>query len=139
MKYRLSKEPNDRIGTAPRYGPKLRGLIWFVYTATWTTALLTPQPAQIADAVLNRENAFYASKTLHVSGYAVLAILTGWLNAPLSWRRLLVCFLSAHALGTEFFQRFVPNRYPSWADVGLDHIGIVLGLILSWGWWAKES
>src|SRR5439155_11145372 len=106
---------------------------------TWTALLLTPQPAQIADAVLNKEHAFYASKTLHVSAYAVLAILTGWLNAPLPWRRLLMAFLSAHALGTEFFQGFVPHRYPSWADVGWDHLGIVWGLILSWGWWAEQS
>ncbi len=129
---------NDRIRTALRFGPKLRGLIWFVYTVAWTTALLTPQPVELADAVLSKDYAFYASKTLHVSAYAGLAILTGWLRAPLPWRGLLLGFLSAHALGTEFFQRFVPNRYPSWVDVGWDHIGIVWGLIMSWGWWAEE-
>jgi VanZ family protein len=130
---------NEQIGTARRYGTKFRALVWSVYTAVWTTALLTPQPVQVADAILSKENSFFAFKTLHVSAYALLTILTGWLNAPSRWRRLLLCFLSVHALSTEFCQRFVPNRYPSWADVGWDHIGIVLGLILSWAWWTQES
>ncbi len=130
---------NQRIGTSTAHGHKLRGLIWFVYTAIWTTSLLTPHPVYLADAVLPKEHAVYAFKTLHVAGYAVLTILTGLLKVPLSWRWLLVCFLSLHALGTEFFQTFVPERYPSWTDVGWDHIGIVLGLILSWGWWTKHS
>jgi VanZ family protein len=128
---------NDRIRMASRFGPKLRGLVWLIYTVAWTVALLTPQPVDIADAALNPENAFYASKALHVSAYALLAILSGWLNAPLPWRWLLLAFMSTHALGTEFFQRFVANRYPSWTDVGWDHIGIVWGLILSWRWWAE--
>src|SRR5260370_22271299 len=125
---------NDSIRTFARFGPKLRGLIWFVYTVAWTTALLTPQPAQILHTVLDQENAFQASKTLHVSAYALFAILSGWLQAPLRWRRWLVAFLSAHALATEFLQRYVPERCPSWGDVGWDHIGIVLGLIVIWGW-----
>jgi len=114
-------------------------LIWIIYTAMWTTALLTPQPARIADEVLTRENAFYASKTLHVSCYAGLAILSGWLRARSPWRWLLLIFLSAHALGTEFAQRFVPHRTPSWGDVGWDHLGIVFGILLSWRWWTAPS
>jgi VanZ family protein len=128
---------NERIGTSLYHRHKLRGLIWFVYTAIWTTSLLTPHPVRIADAVLPKEHTVYF-KTLHVTGYVVLTILTGLLRVPASWRRVLVCFLSLHALGTEFLQNFVPERYPSWADVGWDHIGIVLGLILSWGWWTKN-
>jgi VanZ family protein len=130
---------NDQLRPAIRVGPKVRGFIWSIYTVAWTTALLTPHPAMIADALLGEEHAYYASKTLHVSAYVVMAILSGWLRASLPWRRLLLGFLSAHALGTEFFQNFVPYRYPSWTDVGWDHIGILWGLILSWGWWAEES
>src|SRR5258707_1113778 len=130
---------NDRIRTSARFGRILRGLIWSAYTAAWTTSLLTPQPVQIIHAALDEEKAVYASKALHVSASAVFAILSGWLHVPLRWRPLLVGFLSAHALGTEFLQRFVPGRTPSWADVGWDHLGIVLGLILSWGWWTEKS
>jgi VanZ family protein len=130
---------NDRMQRARRFGPRFRGLVWSVYTVAWTTALLTPHPVRIADALLEEDHAFYASKTLHVSAYAVLSMLSGWLCVPVARRWMLLTFLSAHALGTEYFQRFVPLRYPSWTDVGWDHIGIVLGLILSWGWWIDES
>ena len=130
---------NERIRTIALFGPKLRGLIWCTYTVAWTTALLTPHPAVVADELLGEENAFYASKTLHVSAYAIMAILSGWLRVRSPWRRLLVVFLSIHAVGTEFFQQFVPYRYPSWTDVGWDHIGILWGIILSWTWWKKEA
>lgn len=119
------------ILTPLRYGFTLRGLIWSVYTLTWTAVLLTPQPVHVAEAVLGKEQLSYASKTTHVSAYAVL---TGWLNASLRWPRWLVGCLSAHALGTEFFQRFVLDRCASWAGVGWERIGIVCGLLPSWGW-----
>jgi VanZ family protein len=130
---------NERIGTPLSDRHKLRWFIWFIYTAAWTTALLTPHPVYVANAVLPKEHKVYAFKSLHIAGYAVLTILTGLLKVPLSWRWLLVCFLSVHAFGTEFFQQFVPERYSSWTDVGWDHIGIVLGLIVSWRWWTKSS
>ena len=129
----------ERTKMISGFGPHVRGLIWSIYTAAWTAALLTPQPVNVAEALLSEDTVPYASKTLHVAAYALLAVLSGWLRAPLSWRRLLVGFLSAHALGTEFFQRYVPNRYPSWADVGWDHIGIVWGLLLSWPWWTEAT
>ena len=130
---------NERRGTTSALSPKLRWVIWSAYTAAWTTALLTPHPAVVADEVLGEENAFYASKTLHVSAYAIMAILSGWLRLRSAWRRLFLAFLSIHALGTEFFQQFVPYRYPSWTDVGWDHIGILWGIILSWRWWQEEA
>lgn len=130
---------NDRTQRGQRCGPVLRKYIWLLYTVAWTAALLTPHPVRIADALLSEEDAFYASKILHVSAYAVLAMLSGWVRAPVPWRPWLLGFLSAHALGTEFCQRFVPLRYPSWTDVGWDHLGIVWGLVVSWRWWVRES
>jgi hypothetical protein len=129
---------NERFRTTSPFGPKLRGFIWFAYLVAWTTALLTPHPAVIADALLGEEDAFYASKTLHITAYAVLAVLSGWLRVRSPWRRVALGFLSIHALSTEFFQQFVPYRYPSWTDVGWDHIGILWGIILSWRWWTEE-
>ena len=129
----------DRIRTFAYFGPKLRGLIWFVYAAVWTTSLLTPQPAQILRRALHKEQAHYASKSLHVLASAAFAILTGWLRVLLRWRPWLLVFLSLHALSTEYLQHFVPERTPSWTDVGWDHVGIALGILLSWGWWTKAS
>src|SRR5205823_3806179 len=125
----VGESMNERIRMTSPFGPRLRGFIWSLYIVAWTTALLTPHPAVIADALLGEENAFYASKTLHVSAYAVMAILSGWLRVRSAWRQGLLTFLSLHALGTEFFQQFVPYRYPSWMDVGWDHIGILWGII----------
>jgi VanZ family protein len=129
----------EQIKPTSRFEPRLRRLIWSVYVLAWTTALLTPQPAEIADKLLGEEDAFYASKTLHVSAYAIMAIVSGWLGVRSAWRPVLLAFLSFHALGTEFFQHFVPYRYPSWTDVGWDHIGILWGIILSWRWWVEGA
>ena len=52
-------------------------------------------------------------------------------------RWLLVAFLSLHGMATEYVQTFVPDRYGSWTDVGIDHIGIALGLALSRKWWRR--
>jgi VanZ family protein len=115
-------------------------IVWFLYVGAWTAALLTPHPAKIAVAVLPEDDTrFYVLKTVHVLAYLVLTVLTGFLRGPRPWRWLLLLFLSAHALGTEYFQRFVPLREGSWRDVGLDHIGICLGLLLSWRWWLVAS
>jgi TRAP-type C4-dicarboxylate transport system permease small subunit len=38
----------------------------------------------------------------------------------------------ALALATEWFQRYVPGRDPSWHDVGIDMAGTVLGGVAAW-------
>lgn len=115
--------------------PGVRWAVWGTYTAAWTAALLTPQPVAIADAILPHEAVFPTSKALHVAAYAGLAALTGWLRLPSPVRRVMLLFLSCHALATEYLQNYVPSRTASWADVGIDHVGILLGLALSWKWW----
>jgi VanZ family protein len=106
-----------------------------VVVVAWTIALLTTEPVHVAEAVLAKPMLFPASKFLHVSAYALLAVLSGWLQVSFRFRWLLLVFLSLHAVGTEYFQQFVPERFPSLRDVGIDHIGIVLGLAVSWKWW----
>jgi VanZ family protein len=134
-----------------------RWLVWLLFVGVWTWALLLPNPERWARALILPETivvpedhpvrqellemvlSLVFSKTLHVAGYAVLAILSGWqrLTGPFRWA--LLAFLSLHALGTEFFQAYVPGRHPSWRDVGLDHVGIVLGLALTWKWWLRTN
>jgi VanZ family protein len=74
-----------------------------------------------------------------VTAYATFAILSGWLFLPGRWRWLMLAFISLHAFGTEFLQRYVPERGPSLWDVGIDHIGIAIGLVLSSKWWLKSD
>jgi len=113
--------------------------IWIAYAIAWSLALLTPQPIHVRDAVLSEQPAIFSSKLVHIGGYMIFTILSGWLRLPLPFRWSALAFLSLHALGTEYLQQFVPKRTPSLIDVGLDHIGIVLGLALTWKWWLGNA
>jgi VanZ family protein len=116
-------------------------IIWIVYVGAWTTALLTPHPARAAQTVLPGPDLRYiVAKSLHVAAYLVLTVLTGALPIRSPWRYLMLALPSVHAMATEFFQQFVPERTGSWADVGFDHIGICfgLGLLLVWIWYAPN-
>jgi hypothetical protein len=68
----------------------------------------------------------------HVFGYAALSGLACALPiATEAWLAALG-LLSAHGFLTEFIQTFIPKRTGQLSDVGLDHIGIALGLSLAW-------
>ncbi len=114
--------------------------LWILYVGAWSAALLRPEPAYVAAALLPSDDVrTYILKTVHVLAYLILTVLTGLLQMPRPWRWLLLLFLSAHGLGTEYLQQFVPPRQASWRDVGLDHVGICLGFLLSWKWWFGPS
>jgi VanZ family protein len=116
-----------------------RWLMWTVFVVLWTTALLTTEPVHVAHAVLAPRVVLPTAKLLHVSAYAFVAVLSGWLIVPPRWRWLLLVFMCVHAFGTEFFQQFVPERGPSLWDVGIDHVGIAIGLTISCKWWLKSD
>ena len=111
-----------------------RWLLWAAYVALWTTALLTTFPLAVRDRIVPAQYGFPASKTLHVAAYAVFTVLTGWLPLSRRWRWGVLGLVALHAWGTEYVQQFV-GRTGSLRDVGLDHAGIVLGLLLSWKLW----
>jgi VanZ family protein len=132
----------------------LRWLVCVVYVLAWTQALLTPDPLRYLVAMRTAMDlpvpedpdedpqlqwqAYVISKSLHVAAYALLAVLIGGLGLSRRFRWLLLVFMSLHAMGTEYGQLFVEGRHASWSDVGLDHVGIGLGLALSWNaWWRK--
>lgn len=112
----------------------LRWLLWMGYAAVWTVALLTTFPLAVRDAVVPKQYGFSASKTLHVTAYALFTVLTGWLATGRPWRWLLLGVVALHAWTTEYVQQFV-GRTGSLRDVGLDHAGIALGLFLGWKLW----
>jgi VanZ family protein len=105
--------------------PAIRWTLWMLCVAVWTLMLVTPQPAKIMQDVL----------PAHVLSYAFLTVLAAWLRVRGDRRWLLLVFLSLHGMATEYVQTHVPGRSGSWRDVGIDHIGILLGLALSWRWW----
>jgi hypothetical protein len=107
---------------------------WLLILAVWTFSLVTPYPVQVEQEVLPAEAGYPTAKLLHVGMYAFLAAFTAFLPARGALRWLPVLALSLHGFGTEYWQTFVPLRTGCWADVGLDHAGILLGLLLTLKW-----
>ena len=122
----------------PRRGPRLRWTVWLVYLTVLTAILLSPKPVEVARDALPPETLSWASKGVHVTAYAALVVLSAWLGLSARASRPLLAFLSAHACATEFLQQFVPGRSGSWTDVGFNHLGLYLGLVVSWPWWRRD-
>lgn len=116
----------------------LRWLLWAGYATLWTVALLTLFPVAVRDALIPQHYGFTTGKILHVLAYAGFTVLTGWLPVARRWRWTLLGVVSLHAFTTEYVQQFV-GRSGSLRDVGLDHAGILLGLLLSWKLWRPAN
>jgi VanZ family protein len=122
-----------------------RWLAWLAWLLISTVLLVGPSVARIfrqgidTGANVPLDTTIYLlSKAFHVSAYALLAALTGLLLAPRRTRFLLLLLLSVHAFGTEYLQRFAPGRTGTLQDVGLDHLGLLLGLALTWKCWIRS-
>jgi VanZ family protein len=114
-----------------------RGSLWGLCLAAWTAALLTTAPAHVSHHVLAPSLGFPISKALHIGAYAFLTMLLGSLPIR-GWRWFLLACLSLHACATEYLQQFVPLRTGCVQDVLIDHLGIALGLALSWNRWCSR-
>lgn len=112
-----------------------RWLLWCVFAVSWTVGLLAPSAHALADPFVSPEAHFLVAKLTHVTGYAFFAVLTAllWRQGRMRWYAL--AFLSFHAFATEFGQRFIPTRTGSLRDVGLDHLGICIGCLLTLQCW----
>lgn len=78
---------------------------------------------------------------LHMSGYAVLALLSLRATAKGRWSGVTTTALLAalaiaviHGLTVEWEQMYIPSRFAEWRDVGNDVIGAVAGLLPAWAW-----
>src|SRR5438067_1101160 len=115
------------------FSPRVRWAVWALYVVAWTRSLLVENPVRgVVDPALAFK-LFLFSKTVHVTAYALFAVLSGWLHVRRPHRWLLLAFMSLHAFATEYGQHFFVTRHPSLRDVGLDHAGIALGVLLTWG------
>lgn len=117
------------------FTPRARWGLWAAYVTAWTRSLLVENPVGVVNDPDLAYKLFLFSKTVHVTAYALFAALSGWLHVPGRSRWLLLAFMSLHAFLTEYGQRYFTTRHPSLRDVGLDHAGIVLGVLLTWNWW----
>src|SRR4051794_32628638 len=111
--------------------------LWWLVVGLWALALLTPQPAEVNEAVFGDEGSFATAKLLHGAVYAGLTAAAAWLPA---WRRrrwLPVLILALHGCGTEVLQTLVPHRTGCVRDALIDLGGIACGLALTWPWWRR--
>jgi hypothetical protein len=128
---------------APTLRPSLavRYAVWLIFALAWTVALLVPAPTKGSDP-RSLETMFTVSKVMHVGAYAVFAALAGWAR-PTAWLRwLLLGVLIGHAMLTEYLQMVLEEmtgRTGQWSDVGLDCVGIAVGVLLTWkSWFASQ-
>jgi len=108
--------------------------LWCLYAIAWTTALLATFPLAAKDTIVPSEYCFETGKVLHVSAYAVFALLTSRLPLSVAGLRLMLLFVVLHGPLTEFLQQFT-GRTASLMDVGFDLLGVGLGVVCSWPRW----
>jgi VanZ family protein len=121
---------------------KTRWLLWTGFVVVWTTLLLTPGPAinSLPGQEILAGHKYLVAKSLHVTGYAIMTILSGSLLVPARFRWLLVFFLMGHGAFTEMMQAHViPGRSGELNDVAYDQVGVTIGLVLSWRWWVRPD
>jgi VanZ family protein len=114
-------------------GRQLTWAVWLLALAGYTYLLVVPNewlPPWLRTTVgtpITTE--FTLGKLAHAMSYATLTAATFLL--PVGWPAWAICVagLSLHGMGTEFVQTFT-GRHGCWADVGTDHVGIVVGLLL---------
>jgi VanZ family protein len=121
--------------------PLWRWVLWVAFVVAWTTLLVSParfQGSWPLDFAISRKEIL--AKAGHFMGYAAFAVLSGWLVISSRSRLLLLFFLMLHAAGTELAQQ-IPglNRSGEVRDVVLNHLGILIGLLLSWKLWTREQ
>ena len=132
--------PGSPAPPDPQPGWRRRGIFWLVYLAVWTVLLLMPIPGGALSGLPWLAGwKFTFAKTLHVTAYAVLAMLGGWMRVPCRFRWLLLFLIMVHGTGTELLQLNIPTRTGDVRDVGLDNLGVALGLLLTWKWWASPD
>ena len=112
--------------------------VFALCVVVWSVALLVPVPSKpFADTGITVPDLkFYVSKLIHVAGYAFLTAFVAFLPISRAKRLGLVLFLSLHGALSEAFQWwFTSYRSSSLRDVGLDHLGILIGLLATWNRW----
>ena len=119
-------------------------MIWTLFVVGWTAALEVPipEPTTLPGSEIIVTYKYLIAKSAHVALYAVMTVLSAWVPLATRYRWLMMLFLMGHATATELLQAELEeycHRGGSLADVGYDHLGILLGAAISWKWWTRES
>lgn len=119
----------------------IRWLVWTAYAILWTYLLVFPVPPSIPQAIEEFSPGLkdHVAKAVHLTAYATFAVLSAWLRAPQRFRILLVAFLMLHGVATELIQLRLSYRNGSLSDALFDHLGVLLGIAVSWKWWTAPD
>jgi VanZ family protein len=91
---------------------------------------------------------FWTRKPAHIAEYAVLFLLlyratTSQRLGIWSLKHVSICIglTLLFAMSDEWHQSFTPSRHGSVVDIGIDSLGVALGLlVLAWyGWWQRVT
>ena len=121
-----------------------RWLIWTAIVIVWMAALQYPVPdsGSLPAAEFILTHRFLLGKSLHVLVYGGLTALSAFVPMATRYRWLMMLFLMTHAWGGEMLQEVLNpwcHRGGSLSDVGIDIVGILLGVAASWKWWTRET
>lgn len=115
--------------------------IWIILLLAWTTALVLPVPEKIPQTIedVAPGRKFLVMKTVHLLGYLFLTVFAGRLRLSRDLRLVVLAMLVAHGTLTELVQQQLAHRSGQLFDAAVDHLGVALGLTLSWKWWTGPS
>ena len=121
-----------------------RWLIWTAVLIVWTVGLQfpVPEPRSWPAGEFIVTNRFLLGKSLHVLVYGGLTALSARVPTAMRYRWLMMLFLMVHAWGGEMLQELLNpwcHRGGSLSDVGIDIVGILLGVAASWKWWTRDA
>ncbi|OWK35989.1 VanZ family protein [Fimbriiglobus ruber] len=116
--------------------------LFAILLALWTWKLLEPNP--VPEPVLGELRSVYDSlpfllaKTLHMTGYAVLAALCVVWVPTRAGKWWAMGLLVAHGATTEFLQYYLDwGRTGRVTDVLIDTTGITIGALAAWRFWRR--
>ena len=122
----------------------IRWLIWTGYIIFWTIALEAPvaDTGMLPGGELIETHRVLMAKSVHISVYVLMAILSAWVRTPARFRWLMMAFLMVHATGSEMWQVALEpycHRTGLLTDVVFDNVGILIGILVSWKWWTRPD
>lgn len=115
-----------------------RWLLLVVYAGVLVGLSIAPGPEQPGDGAfrwLVANTSAPLQNGLHVFTYAVLSLMIVWSlgNSMTSRQRIVYAMIAATLFGAglEWFQLSVPGRFGSIADIMLNTLGAVLGVVIA--------
>ena len=134
----MPQAQNQTVNWILSVAPVYRWAISLTFVAIVVALSISPGVARPGDSIfvwLIANTATPVQKTMHVAVYAVLAFLWVWTLQSIETKslRFLLTFLITASLGSllEWQQTSVPGRYGTIADLLLNLVGTLIGMLIA--------